>query len=450
VASQALYDWASQLWDTVAAALPRNPQSAPASLNDQILEVLTTYTTASYTSAAVVLLSLIFLSYRYLMGDRSGWSYYPGRGSPFSSSLADNGPRNLSGHFEYIGDDHDLYNPRSPARASYSAGDGYPDLDDNDPNAPDRVHCRYMASSFPLDFAAYSINEEKTLVEDLRRKVADRLGVDPRKVRLIYKGHDLKHNLAPLKRYKMKQNSEVSVVITERAVDYYTPDQNSDSGSDRDSGNYLTANPRRQQRPRAHSTIRLRSDEKIPVMEPNGGGAYLSPNGHIPSVSAGRPHRDSLHPDPDYGRDRDDRHRERGREREPSRGPAPRRREPSREPSRGPPREAPRRAVSPAPPPKPAAPPADPNSPLGRVQALASTFYTQWLPPATKFLASPPSDSAAREKEFLKLSESIMAKVVLAADTIETEGNLDARNERKSLINEANKVLKELDSARHG
>jgi hypothetical protein len=81
---------------------------------------------------------------------------------------------------------------------------------------------------------------------------------------------------------------------------------------------------------------------------------------------------------------------------------------------------------------------------------LASTFYTQWLPPATKFLASPPSDSAAREKEFLKLSESIMAKVVLAADTIETEGNLDARNERKSLINEANKVLKELDSARHG
>ena len=43
-----------------------------------------------------------------------------------------------------------------------------------------------------------------------------------------------------------------------------------------------------------------------------------------------------------------------------------------------------------------------------------------------------------------------MAKVVLAADNIETEGNMDARNERKALINEANKMLKQLDVARHG
>jgi hypothetical protein len=441
VASQALYDWATQSWENIASALQLQSHSKPASLNDQILEIFTTYSTASYTSAAVLLLSLIFLAYRYLMGDRTGWSYYPpGRGSPFSSSLADHGPRNLSGHFEYIGDDHDLYT-RTPVRPSFSTADGYSEIDDNDPNAPDRIHCRYMASSFPLDFAAYSINEEKARVEDLRRKVAERLGVDPRKVRLIYKGRDLKHNHAPLKRYKMKQNSEVSVVITERTVDYYAGDSNSESGSDRDSNNYLAANPRRQQRPRAHSTIRFRSDEKIPIVEPNGGGAYLSPNGHVSSTPVDRRHRDSLHPDPDYApRGRDDRYS--GREREPSRGAAPRRREPSREPAR--------RAASPAPPPKQHLPPADPNSPLGKVQALASSFYTQWLPPATKFLASPPSDSAAREKEFLKLSESIMTKIVLTADTIETEGNLDARNERKALINEANKVLKELDTVRHG
>lgn len=443
MASQALYDWASQSLDKITTALDLHSQSKPASVNDRVLEILTTYSTASYTSAAVLLLSLLFLSYRYLMGDRSGRGYYPGRGSPFSSSLADNGgPRNLSGHFEYIGDDHDLYT-RSPVRPGYSAGEVHPEIDDNDPNAPDRVHCRYMASSFPIDFAAYSINEEKTRVEDLRRKAAERLGVDQRKVRLIYKGRDLKHNQASLKRYKMKQNSEVSVVITERAVDYYGGDSNSESGSDKDSKNYLAGNnPRRQQRPRAHSTIRFRSDENIPMAEPNGGGAYLSPNGHVPSTPVDRRHRESLHPDQDYPpRDRDERYR--GREREPSRGAAPRRREPSREP--------PRRAVSPAPPPKPTPlPPADPNSPLGRVQALASTFYTQWLPPATRFLASPPPDTSAREKEFLMLSESIMQKVVLMADTIETEGNLDARNERKALINEANKVLKELDAARHG
>lgn len=43
-----------------------------------------------------------------------------------------------------------------------------------------------------------------------------------------------------------------------------------------------------------------------------------------------------------------------------------------------------------------------------------------------------------------------MQKVVLAADNIDTEGNLDARNERKRLIESANKILKELDARRNG
>jgi hypothetical protein len=59
---------------------------------------------------------------------------------------------------------------------------------------------------------------------------------------------------------------------------------------------------------------------------------------------------------------------------------------------------------------------------------------------------NPPSDPEARQKEFLKLSENIMSQIVLKADGIETEGNVDARNVRKNLVTEANKVLKELDT----
>lgn len=58
---------------------------------------------------------------------------------------------------------------------------------------------------------------------------------------------------------------------------------------------------------------------------------------------------------------------------------------------------------------------------------------------------SPPSDPTVRQKEFLKLSESVMAQIVLKADDIDIEGNNDARNVRRNMINETNKVLKELD-----
>lgn len=41
-----------------------------------------------------------------------------------------------------------------------------------------------------------------------------------------------------------------------------------------------------------------------------------------------------------------------------------------------------------------------------------------------------------------------MAKVVLAADNIDTDGNNEARNERKAMINEAQNIMKALDSVR--
>lgn len=58
---------------------------------------------------------------------------------------------------------------------------------------------------------------------------------------------------------------------------------------------------------------------------------------------------------------------------------------------------------------------------------------------------NPPSDLKTRELEYAKLSESVMAQIVLKADNIETEGDTDARAARKQLVNEASDVLKRLD-----
>jgi BAG domain len=88
----------------------------------------------------------------------------------------------------------------------------------------------------------------------------------------------------------------------------------------------------------------------------------------------------------------------------------------------------------------------DPNSPLGKVNALAASFHTQWLVKCTQFIMNPPSDPKTRDLEYVKLTESVMAQIVLKADNIEMEGDTEARASRKQLVNEASEVLKRLDA----
>jgi hypothetical protein len=87
-----------------------------------------------------------------------------------------------------------------------------------------------------------------------------------------------------------------------------------------------------------------------------------------------------------------------------------------------------------------------PSSPLGKVNALSSAFHTQWLTKCRQFIMNPPSDLKTRDLEYAKLSEGVMAHIVLKADIIETEGDTDARAARKQLVNETSDVLKRLDA----
>jgi hypothetical protein len=109
VALSNLQDWVASILDTVSDLVRPTPQ--PASLNDKIIHLFTTYSTASVSTVAVLLLSLIFLAYRY-MTDRRSFSW-DGRASPFLGHHADG--RNLSGHFEYIDPDDELYKGHRPS-----------------------------------------------------------------------------------------------------------------------------------------------------------------------------------------------------------------------------------------------------------------------------------------------------------------------------------------------
>lgn len=348
-------------------------------------------------------------SYVAYGGGRSG-------GSPYTSNIVDPYARNLSGHFEYIDADHGMLQdgPRASATRGHNSME--------DPDAPDVILVRYMASIIPVEFPPYSISEEKAYVAQLREAVAKALQTDSRRIQLIYKKRDLKHDSWPLRRYNMKQNSEVAAIKRESFIDYSDRDSHSSSGEESGSNTYQ--NPRR--RPRALSSVRHRSDENLPQQSSRtaaSSSSFLHPNGHTPSgPPSKRPSRSNLKPEAD----------ERSYRREPSR-------------SRGP---SPHPSPSPTPVPQ-SIPAADPSTPMGKLQTLSNTFRDQWLPLCHKFMSNPPSDPQTRAKEHRKLSESVMTHILLKADAIDVD-SAETRAFRKALINDANETMKKIDVVARG
>ncbi|KAL3471575.1 BAG domain-containing protein [Aspergillus californicus] len=106
----------------------------------------------------------------------------------------------------------------------------------------------------------------------------------------------------------------------------------------------------------------------------------------------------------------------------------------------------------PAQPPRPSTlPPPAPNlgsfaTPLEQVHGLTLYFHRELLPLCEQYFANPPSDKKARDYEHKKLSETILAQVILKADGIEPSTD-ETRMSRRALIREVQGILNKLDSA---
>jgi hypothetical protein len=238
------------------------------SLTHTLQDSLSDYSTASLTTAAATLLTLLFLLARYLMSYRNSFSslYGSGRASPYTSTIGQDG-RSFSDLYEYVGPGD--VDPRGGYSRSSQAV--IPELQHPvaDHEAPDVIHVRYMASIFSVDFPAYSISESTVTAGDLRRKVAHRLGQDHRRVRLVYKDTDLEKDRHSIKHYGCKQNSEVSVVLTEHLSDH---GEHPSSEEEVAVGHTLqpVSTSERGRRPRGNSSVRYRSDEFGVTPDSNG------------------------------------------------------------------------------------------------------------------------------------------------------------------------------------
>ena len=410
---------------------------------------------------AVVLMS----SWRGFLGDRY---------SPFTTATPHRPPPTVTDDdFQYLGPDDVLDPPSSHrggsggghdayhANASSSHGhhrQHYNDYDaaprhppagvlrahaDN-PDMPDVLILKHRGTTYPLHFRAFAIGEGLLCVGEVRRQAAIATNTtDPRRVRLLYKRTPLRDDARPCRDEGLKQNSEITCVVSGRPGGSDSAAASSDESADE------------------ADMVAARLDDGEARVDPDGnmiggragGGRRRRSDrpSHSQAAAPQRPRRrsNSLTDDgylfPTDPRDIGPR-REREREREAS-APAPRPRAaapPSSQPPAAPP--SPRAAApsSPKPAQNPGPPPTFPKTPMGKLDEIAWTLRTTFVPRCEAFVRSPPRESKPREQEYMKLSESILAQIIFKLD--EVEGDDAVKAKRRALVKETQGVLAGIDA----
>ena len=274
---------------------------------------------------------------------------------------------------------------------------------------PDIIFVKYRNHVEKLDFAPFSICEGYVKIGLIRKYAADLLDVsDVRRLKLRYKGRTLRDDAMPARDAGLKQNSELTCIVTEAPYD--------DSGSSGDE----TAIPSRRPLPTEYEDPTSRSrpnrtgrgnrrDRADPI--------YPPPN---PTPTASNPTTPSrtAFPTPT-----------------PTTSASPNLNNPNNNTT----------TTTTNPPPQSYTPPPGPRTPKETVQDLITIFNTQYRPQCQEFIDRPPTDPKTRAAQHTKLSETVLAQIILKLDNVQTDGNEALRRMRKAAVLETQSVLGMMD-----
>ena len=389
--------------DLVQRSLPHQKQ--PEQQATFLEKAVAKYSEINTTTLIALLAPLIFF-----LGALMSWWPSSGRYSPFTSFYNRSGPPQITtDDYSYLrGDDdrsaepirqdsygfpsqynttssrHPSHQPRHESRTS-------PRLDDDADLEPDVIILKHKGQTYPLPFPAFSISEARLNVRDLRRAAAHQLDVDdPRRVKLLYKGKQMRDDASTCRHENLKQNSEVMCVVSSEPMRADGGSSDSDEGSDS-------------------------------VTAANGLGIDAS------SRDDGKKKRKN------HRSGKKKREREEGVRPEGDSRPAANLAPPA---ASGP---ATSRNASPSPAKKP-------STPGEMLESIELNFTDSLLPLIEVFLASPPNDKKARDQEYKKLSETTLAQVLIKLDGVETMGDDHLRNKRRELVKYVQSWLNKLDA----
>ncbi|KYG46183.1 hypothetical protein M433DRAFT_134077 [Acidomyces richmondensis BFW] len=323
-----------------------------------------------------------------------------GRFSPFTRSPPQGSTRVSDADFSYITTE-DLRKHAAETNSSHQQP-GSP-ADYGPPRDSDVLVLRNKKQDYYLQFPAYSIAKGELTVGQLREQAAKKIGTTPRRVKLLYRGKTLKDDGRTCKQEGLRDSAELLLTFTDSGISNSTSsDEDSEEqyGADgddqvmvgdgqskrkRNRGKRTKKRNRREQQQQQQQPFELSGRAETPQPTSN-----LAPHSHTQPQSQSAPA---------------------------TRGPSP----------------------SPKPAPTPA-------TPLEKLKALQNTL-SSYIPQVRSFIADPPRDAHKREFEYKRLSETILAQVLLKLDAVETEGDTDTRTRRKELVRETQAILQELDAA---
>ncbi|MCJ1377982.1 hypothetical protein MMC17_001078 [Xylographa soralifera] len=340
----------------------------------------------------------------------STWRSYMGRYSPFTAPASRAPPTVSEDDYHYLGPD-DIVDPPRPTYIPNSTSSYFPSsrapiasrADAANPLAPDILILKHRGTTYPLHFPAFEIGEGILRVGELRKTAAKKIdpGMDPRRIKLLYKGKVLKEDAVACREEGLKQNSELMCVVSEGPVNGRADEDSSESASE---GEMIGKE--------INGGVRVDVDGTII------GGPKKARKGHRAGKKKRRDLRDESSGYGGSGTTTEGRN-------SPMPGSVPGQ-------SQGSPKTQQQQTR--------------PKSAMDKLDELSSTFHTKFVPQCIQFTSNPPSDAKIRDMEYKKLSESILAQIILKLDEVQTEGDEEARARRKALVKETQAMLSSLDA----
>ncbi|KAI1437432.1 BAG domain-containing protein [Xylaria sp. CBS 124048] len=343
-------------------------------------------TGASISAIYSTVIGAIVLVVPILMS-RYGWPSPRDGLSPFASQTSiQDGPHVTDDDFSYITSDDLRDSLRAPERV-YDSHSRRAPRNATVVEEDDVLLIKMKGVTYAERFPAYSISDGRLTVRDVRDRAALLMDLSSRRasrIKMLYKGRNLKEYDIPIRDYGVKNNSELLVVIPDGK---FSDDEDSTAAEDALVGDLRDD-------ARTTTTTKKKKNKNGKKKPKNRGPRETTTNLEVPGQAE-----DSKWASPD----------------------------PSRHPSR-----VPSPAVS--------------SGALDKLEAIRSHFDAVLLPDCESFIRHPPPDAKTLEFEHRKISETVLQHVLLKLDEVDTGGDPDIRARRRDLVNYVQGILNDVDA----